>query len=387
MLLSIIVYGFMIVAFYFLFKVKVQHIGQSYIIKQPYDYKIRYWLGIFICVFFLAVRWDVGRDYFSYLGEYISILRTGSPYRFDIEIGFVVLMGLFAKSGLHFTFFYAAVAFIQVYFTLTFFRHEKYLLSYFMFAVMTANTFFMWSNIMRHTIVIALFLYVSMLMMEKKRFYIYALIIALMTTIHFSAILLLPLYFLFYIDLKKFFIPRILQFILFFAALILASLSIWQYLLGVIDFILSAIGYDRYSSELLLQIGGREMNFGARRFILCILDVILICYSRSMRSAFPSKTYGFVFILFVVYYTFMPIFMDNMALSRLFDYFQIGRVLMISYFLFYVFDLHRNERNFLMGIVVVALLLGHLFIQIYSDNGLDCIRYQFCFGKNIPILI
>ena len=236
-------------------------------------------------------------------------------------------------------------------------------------------------------IVIAIYLYVSRLMMEKKRFWLYAIAVILMSTIHYSALFLLPLYLLYNIDLERFFVNLKIQFILFFSSLILSTLSLWQSLLGTLDKILALIGYERYSSDLLLEIGSREMNFGPRRIIFLIIDFIIISYSHKLRAAFRSKTFGFALILFIIYFTFMPLFMDNMAFSRIIDYFQIGRVLMCSYLLFYLFKYKRTEGNYIIAILLVALLFLHLFIQIYADNGLDCIRYQFCFGKKSPIIL
>lgn len=96
-----------------------------------------------------------------------------------------------------------------------------------------------------------------------------------------------------------------------------------------------------------------------------------------MRKAFPTKTFGFAYILFMIYYMFMPLFMDSMAFSRIFDYFQIGRVLVSSYLLFYLFRYQKTANNILVGPFIVFLFVLHLFIQIYADTGADCIRYQF----------
>ena len=97
MLLSIIVYCFIIFAEIILFHVKTYKIDNQIYISYPNNYKVYYCLGILILVFFLAVRWDVGRDYQNYLQDYIAIINTGEQVRSDVEPGFVLLMKFFAK--------------------------------------------------------------------------------------------------------------------------------------------------------------------------------------------------------------------------------------------------------------------------------------------------
>lgn len=53
--------------------------------------------------------------------------------------------------------------------------------------------FFMWSNIMRHAIVIAIFLYISKQVLEKRKMCFYLLMVMALMLIHKSAILLLML--------------------------------------------------------------------------------------------------------------------------------------------------------------------------------------------------
>lgn len=379
MLQSILVYGFMIITLCLLLQTKVRRCdGSLFVVKSP-DYKLRYGLALGVIVFFMALRWDVGIDHLGYVEDYLTLQKHGFISRKDMEAGFVWLMKILAQGGFHFTLTFGLFAFIQAYFTFSYFRNEKYLLPYFSFLILTGNLFFMWSNIIRHTIVIAVFLCLARCMTEKKNFFLYLLVIALLTTIHYSALILIPFYGLFYLDLEKFYIPRRIQYILLFGSLLLSSLSLWQYLMEYLDVVLSFVGYDRYSADLLLSIGDREMNFGARRILLLAIDLIIITYSPILRKEFKTKTFGLGYIFFMLYFILMPLFIDNMALSRLIDYFQVGRLLSGSYLLFYLFRYKKSLKNILVGLFLSCLLLLHLLVQIYADQGnhTDCVRYQF----------
>lgn len=379
MLQSILVYGFIIFATNLLLQVKIQRFGKLFTIVYPSTYKFQYGLAIGIIVFFMAVRWDVGIDYMNYVGDYLMLQNYGYIFREDIESGFVKFLKILSYSGFHFTIAFGLIAFIQVYFTFEYFKDEKFLLPYFSFLILTGNVFFMWTNIIRHTIVISLFLFLARRMMIKRNFLIYLLSILFLSTIHYSALMLIPFYLVFFLRLESFNVSRKIQYILLFGALGLSSIGLWEYVLNYIDPILSFMGYDRYSSDVLLNVGDREMNFGARRLVLLIIDVVLIYYSKDLRIAFPNKKFGLSYLFFMIYYFFMPLFIDNMAFSRLIDYFQIGRVLTCSYLLFYLFKYKYSKVNFSIGIFVVILYVSHLFIQIYADSGnhTDCIRYHF----------
>lgn len=379
MLQSILVYGFMIIALCLLLQVRVVTFNGVIRCRYSSDYTLRYSLAIGIFVFFMAVRWGVGIDHLGYVKEYQSMLNFGFIQREDMEPGFVWLMKMMAKVGFHFSIAFGLYAFIQAYCTFSYFKNEKYLLPYLSFLILTGNVFFIWCNIIRHAIVISVFLLLSRCMMEKRNLLLYLFMIALLSMIHYSALVLIPLYLVFYLDLEKFYIARKVQYVLFLGVLGLSSLSMWTYLMDYLDIVLSSIGYDRYSADLLLSIGSREMNFGARRYLFLIVDLVIIASSASLRETFKSKIFGFSYFLFMVYYTFMPMFIDNMAFSRLIDYFQIGRLLVASYLLFYLFRYKPVLKNVLLGVFVVLLFVVHLFIQIYADRGnnMDCVRYEF----------
>ena len=376
---SIFVYGIMIISLSLLLSVKVRIVDNKICAVYSRLYNVRYWVAILIIVFFSAVRWDVGIDQLSYLSEYKLLALNGTPFRQDMEIGFVWLMKLLIFLGAHFTVFFGVVALIQSTCTFSYFRDERYLLPYLSFLIITGNVFFMWSNTIRHTMVIAIFLSISALVLKNKKIWLYVFVAIALMLIHKSAILLLSLVPLFYLNLNSFYVPRKYQYLLFISPIVLSSFSLWQYLLDYVDILSLSVGYERYNSDVLLSVGDRDMAFGPRRIIFVIIDSLLIFYSRKMRKAFPTRIFGFAYILFMIYYIFMPLFMDSMAFSRIFDYFQIGRILISSYLLFYLFQYQRTNNNALSGLFIVFLFVFHLLIQIYADTGnhTDCIRYEF----------
>lgn len=347
------------------------------------------WIGVIVFTFFSAVRWDVGIDHLSYLEDYSSICKYGSLDREDMEIGYVYLQLFLAELGAHFTIYFGLVAFMQLFFCVNSFRKELYILPYLLVLIMCGGDYFFWMNGMRQALVCTAFLFVVSLTIERRRVLLYICMILLLSFIHTSAVFLLPFCLLYFFNLEKFFIPRWLQLSLFFAALFLSQMSIWEYLLKYVDIISAAIGYDRFDANTLNSLEGREMNFGVRRILMLIVDICLIFSSKKLHSVFPSKKFGFVYIMYVIFFVIEPLFMSSLVLSRVTAYFHIFRVIVGSFFLFYLFKIHKTKNGDLVGAVFVLLFVMHLLVQIYADAGnhTDCIRYQFCFGKNLPILI
>lgn len=204
--------------------------------------------------------------------------------------------------------------------------------------------------------------------------------IFLLTFFHRSAVFLFVLVPLMWIDLEKFFIKRKWQYLILFVALILSQFSVWENLFNYLDKFLTFVEYDdRYNSEVLMRVGSRTMNFGARRIIFLIFDILIVFYSNKMRHFYPSKNYGFVYALFLVLIFIQPLFINSLALSRFVDYFVIYRVIMLAYLMYYLFYIH----SYMMGWVIILLLACHLSIQIIVDKGYhsDCVRYEFVWNR------
>lgn len=380
MLQSLIVYSLIIVTLFFSFGVRTRKMKNNLITVLSPLYKYKVWFGVLLFTFFSAVRWDVGIDYLSYLNEYMSIFKNGFSMRQDFEVGYLEFQKLLVKLGAHFTVYFAIVSFAQIFFTLSFFKREKYLLPFLGILIMCGGDYFSWMNGMRQMLVGTCFLFIVSLTIERRRIFLYVIAILLLSFIHKSAIFLLPFCLLYYLDLEKIYVQRKIQYLLFVGVLLLSSFSLWENLLSLVDVLFASIDYEnRYNSEVLLRIGERDMSFGPRRIIFFIIDICIIYYSKTLRQTFSTKIFGFTHLIYILFFAIQPIFMKSLAFSRIVSYFYISRALMCSYLLFYLFQYSRTKKNVMMGAVILFLFFLHLFIQIYADEGnhTDCIRYQF----------
>lgn len=382
MFLSIIVYGFLCIVLFYCFSLKKYRREGLYLVAMNPSifYYFRVVVGVLFFSFIAGVRWDVGIDYFSYLYDYERICQGLSAYNTNIEEGYLKIQEFLAYLNVPSWGYFAFIALLQLGFiVLCLLKFEKLILPYFGVLLICGGDFFLWMNAMRQSLVIAAFFFLLMLSLTKKRFIIYILGVVVLSTIHTTALLLLPLGLLLFCNLENFYVSRKIQYILFIGAIVLSVLPVWEYLLNYVDFLATLIGYDRYSSEVLERAGDRTVNFGARRIILFIIDVILIFYSNRLRKAFPSKFFGLVYVMYIIFFITQPLFINNLTFSRVVAYFYISRIIIASYLLCFLFQCKRNKNNFFIGLILMSLFASHLFVQIYADKGnhTDCIRYQF----------
>lgn len=380
MLQSIIVYTLMCLSLSLLTRTKtiINNNGSIKIIS-PKFYFIGIIVSLFIFAFFSGVRWDVGIDHLTYLDTYQKYNITNTVLREDMEKGYVYLIKLFNQFGAHFSIFFGTIAFVQMSMVFLCFRKAKYIIPYLGIFLICGGDFFSWMNGIRQAIVATCFLFLAAECILKRRFLIYLICIYLLAFIHKSAYFLIPFYAIAYLPLEKFYIKRYIQYILFFSALLLSTTNIWIKSLDLVENLLTIIGYDERFNIDSIEQNIRSQNFGARKMIFLIIDIIIISYSNVLRKTFPDKLFGFSYILFILLYVTQPLFVNSLTFSRIIGYYYIARAILASYLLFYLIKYNPNNKNKVIACIVLLLFLLHIFIQIYTDKGghTDCIRYNF----------
>lgn len=337
-------------------------------------------LAYTVFAFFSGVRWDVGVDHLSYLNSYLNI----HLYEDGMEKGFVSFIKLCNSLNLPFYLFFALIAFLQLFFATKYFRYRTYLCALFACLIILSGEYFSWMNGIRQQLVTCVFLYSISYCIIPRKFYNYILIILICSFFHRSAILLVPLYFLTYLDPDKPFIKPTWQLILLIISFIISSIGILHSVTTYIDPLLNVIGYgEKYSSEYLMSLETTKMSFGPRRIIVLLVDVIIILYSTKLQREYNTKDFKIAYVLYFIMLILQQIFIDSQMFSRLISYFTIFRPIIISYLLYYLFKFKRKGNNKLIAFLVIFLYVLRLFIDIYTDMGnhTSCIRYQFFFNK------
>lgn len=163
-------------------------------------------LSFFVLFIFLGLRFDYGNDYQMYFEAFDNINSIGWSEVYNeklhFEPGWVVLCILFDPIG-----FFALVAFLSFLYCYVFYTLIRdyvpiklYWLAMFILVFSTGNMLVHLSA-MRQTLVILIFIY-SLRFIFKKQLLLYCVFILVASTFHSSALILLPIYFLQFVNFK-----------------------------------------------------------------------------------------------------------------------------------------------------------------------------------------
>lgn len=319
-------------------------------------------LILIIFSFFSGVRYAVGVDYLTYKYYYQTLLSSGEQLM-RFEWLFTQISLLFSHLNMHFASYFSFLAFIQLFFILYSFKNEKYLYPSMLFVLMTNGTYFMWMNGIRQIIAMSIFIF-SIQYIKEKKIINYMLLVLLAFLFHKSALLLIPLYFVFYNN-RDLFRSISLQFILIFIALYLSEKEIWSKLVSHINQSLSILEYESYID---FEIESKEFNRSLRFYLPLLINCIIVLYSKKLKKYFANTIINIVYNLFFLGVLLSLLFYDSPLMQRPAIYFIYVQFIMNAYLLVYLrHNLNNKVINRLTFISVITFNLLILYAWIYSD--------------------
>jgi hypothetical protein len=351
--------------------------GKEIIFKKHRSYGVGIFLALFVFAFFSGVRWDVGIDHLTYVDFYQTIARWGDgTIRGDLEEGYVLLMKIFNLFGFHYSIFMAFIAFCQLGFIYYAFKDVKYIIPFLGVCIMCGGDFFCWMNVVRQSLVATCFVFLLTHFLVYKKFIPYLICLIIASFIHKTALMLLVLYPLTYLNLETIYINRKIQYLLLIVVWILSMQNVWINILDIVDKVLVFSSYDRYSAEFVEE-AIKEKNIGGRTILFIVIHIIIIFFSKRLRKENPTKIYGICYLMFLVFMIIEPLLMHSRAFSRITTYFMVFRSIISSYFMFYCYKINKKYK--LVGLFVLCLFILYILSSIYLDKGghTDCIRYHF----------
>ena len=194
---------------------------------------IFYWIPILLFTIVFGIRYGVGVDYFNYV-EIYEFWNTGSYSEERFELFPSLIFSFCDKFLLSPVFIFVVFSFLDIYFIYLAFKERKIVLAYsiLMFIFLGVG---IWSfmNTIRQGVAICIFLY-SLLFICNKKFIYYCIFTLCAFFFHRSALILLPLYFLFYSG-QVYCKNRIFQFVLLSFSACFSMLGVGQYLSNFFD--------------------------------------------------------------------------------------------------------------------------------------------------------
>lgn len=362
MLQSFIVYGFTALTLYLLSKNATK---REYYLYQSSRKKLSLWNSehiLLLTIFALVVgmRYNVGVDYLTYLEEYLNLQNDRNTIRDSFEPGFLFITKLFAKLGIHYTFYFALWGIMQLGFILYAVKNHKYLIPYICLYIMLGPFFLTWMNGIRQTVICCFFVYISKFIYERKLIK-YVICILLASLIHKSAMILLPLYLLGRIspkwDNKK------INFLLLFICIIVGLTPTWFSFTSSIANILSFLDYDAYSDNISYWTEEFSvMAWGPSRIGLLLVEMSIIWYYPLARKFYQyDKALDYYFIFFFIGVLAYNLFANTSYIFiRPIMYFQIFEIPLFAYIIYFLKVTKRIFPKFIISLIAYT----YIFIEI-----------------------
>lgn len=341
---------------------------QIYIAKNKnlpfFTWEILFSLLIF--AFFSGVRWNVGVDHLSYLSYYNELLNKRQFLSREMEPGFLFISKIFASLNIHFTVYFAFLAFLQIFFVYYAVKNERYLMPFLGMLILLGPQYLSWMNGIRQMLAATIFVF-SIQYISKRRLIPYIICILLATSIHKSAILLLIFYF---IPQRDFFKNRYINIGLVIATLIIGLTPTFMNAISSFENILAFIGYDRYAERFDIMLTyEREMNLGPRRLSILFLNILNIWYAPKLKKVFKNTNYliyfNFSFIGILLYNLFAN---TSHIFLRPVSYFTIFLALTTSYLLYYL----KPQKKYPISIgflIVLVFAISYTYLSVIADFG------------------
>ena len=282
----------------------------SYLAKYK-EFKFGLKLAFLLIFIFLAIRFNYGNDYMNYYKDFITINSFSSIDFYDkalyYEPGWLLLIRLFKPFG-----FFTLVMVLSLLNCVIFYLFIKryvpvqyYWIAVFIY-VFTPGFMLVHASAMRQSIAINLFIF-SIPFIYKKDFLRYLLCITLATFFHFSAIILIPVYFLVFLNWR---INNIGG-----GIILLIFLSLFIFGDRITPFLDNLIGnffqdYEGYIGT------GSKIESGIGLIFLSLFLTAIIYYSR-----FEKKDIKILFNIAIIGFMFIPIGLLLAMISRVSMYF------------------------------------------------------------------
>ena len=308
-------------------------------------------------------------------GSFVERLR-------GIEPGYLLISQLCAKLGFHYSVYFAVLAFFEIYFVLLAFRNDRKIVPILLVLIVMGGYYFSWMNGIRQNIVACSFVFACKYIVDRK-WKAYFIWVAIAYTMHTSALLLAPFYFLTY-D-KTIWNKTWVNIGIFIACVVIGMTPTFVDNLTRLGGLLSFMGYDYYSdmmSDITDSSNFRSYSIGPRMIVNICTYVICILLYRKVRLWVNSEKFDFMFKLFFIgicgYYLFVntsDIFLRPMY------YFIIFALPFSAYTLCFL----KNNRIAIIYLLMILSSMSFNFLSCYADSNVAKLDrrsqlYQFCFN-------
>lgn len=248
--------------------------------RYTINIKLLFWyLSEIVLIIVAAIRYDVGQDYMYTYVPYFNGLLVGYVNE-DIEKGFWLLnkiVQLFTKDYVGIFIVCSVIFFHYIYKAI---REQSKMPTLSVFLLIGTTYYFVFLNTMRQMMVVAIFLY-SIKYIKERNFKKFIMYMILASTIHVSALICIPLYFIYGLKIRP------------IKALILLAISIVVKPI-VSSFVLTLIKLTKYNYYIDSRFDTGEAGNIVLLINVCVLLFALIYYiKKNKKNEVIEKDYSY----------------------------------------------------------------------------------------------
>jgi hypothetical protein len=367
MLLSLLVYSLTGASLFFL-GWHVNSREQRLMLKSGNHLPFYSWeilLSLFIFAIVAGARYHTGFDHAMYLEQYQHLQQTGEFSRQNFEYGFEWISRFFAWCKLHYFFFFAFWALLQIGFLYFGLRNHKHLLCWIGLGIMCGSYFLGWMNSVRQSVVVCLF--VALIPFIKDRKWLpYILIVILASLIHKSALMLLPAFLITFLKMGEKTPSKWILLAILAVFVLLGLKPFWVDYFSNYQWFLDLTGYQNYGNLDDPNVAGkfRTLNWGPSRLSILLSNLLMIWYYPKLKSHFKDdKLLPYYFIL-----AFIGMCLSNLLMNtshfilRPTEYFTVFYLLLGAYLMVYFV----KTKNVALAIIMFILLYCHFLVSVYK---------------------
>ena len=325
----------------------------------------------------LGLRYKVGGDYQGYADYYQYTDFRISPTDVPFEIGFywlICILKLFALPT--FSLFLVTCA-IQMAFMTAWLRRHYFLAPWFFYFYFTTLLVIVSMNIVRQAIAFSILLYAITALLDRNLIR-YMVLVLLASTIHASALMFIPLYFI--LD-KEWFSSRRWQVLLLCFAYLSAN-AVKDMLFDLLPLLSGAALTERFANvqdDLFFETA--QSGFSPGLIFVLVSDLVVILASPWLKRRYATLGFRAYYNAFYIGAVFTPIvfYANYLTFSRLVLYFNGFRFVVLSFLLAGVFSkpVKNPWERGVTGILVVGYF-GWLQMAI-SKGAAWCAPFQWVF--------
>lgn len=309
---------------------------ESYKTKNKFVEKVLILISFFITLLPMGLRYGIGTDYFyTYVPHFYGIAEGTMQFS---EIGFNLINKIIYELTGDYRVLFFVTSFIFLYYIYKgiYENSDKIFISCLL--IFLNQSYFYSMNMVRQAIAIAIVFYAYKYIKRKQRIK-YVLFCLLASTIHMSALLMIPLVLL--TDIKLSNKKRI--------TLILVFLILEPLIGEVIKYIIMNTKYAWYYTSIF--------NTGASPIVLIGLNIIFfvlnIIYTNKNDDDYKILTnINFIGLCIMIFSSSIPV------VSRLVRYFTIFQILLLP-------KIFKQEKNPISRLLIEFIVLGILFLVMY----------------------